>query len=258
MGGLPKGEVLILAGDICVAQYLDPKMNDAHSRGHRTRFLRFFERAANNFDRVLYIAGNHEYYGCDYAIAQDLLAQTAEKFNIQFLENGVAKINGLTFICATLWSDMNGRDPIAIEAVRQGMNDFHLIYKDGRKFHPNDAIDEFDYSVAFIDEELARLDGQPAVVVTHHVPSFKGIGQKHVGSHLNGGYASRLDEFILDHPNISHWIFGHTHIQKSFEIGGTKVLTNARGYAGIEDSARTFDPKTHFEILQTATEETAA
>ncbi len=246
---LPCGEVLVLAGDICVAKYLNPRMNDADSRSIRKNSFRLFDEAVRNFDRVLYIAGNHEYYGGEFSETQDVLIETADKLGITFLENGISEIDGVTFICATLWSDMNGEDPVTMFRVGRGMNDFWLIKKEDRAFRPEDAVEEFKNSVGFIEKALRTLGSKPAIVVTHHAPSYRGIGERHAGNtDINGGYACDLHGLIEDHPNISYWIFGHTHIQKQFEIGATTVVSNARGYFGYEESAAVFDPDTSFEI----------
>ena len=64
----------------------------------------------------------------------------------------------------------------------------------------------------------------------------------------NYGYFSELEEFILDRPQIKYWIYGHTHKQGTNDIGTTKLVSNARGYAGYEQVARTFNADTWFEV----------
>jgi hypothetical protein len=76
---------------------------------------------------------------------------------------------------------------------------------------------------------------------------MKGIDSEHVNSGLNYAYFSDLDEFILDHPQIHTWIYGHTHRQAMDKIGNTTLRTNARGY-NFERCARDFNPDTSFEI----------
>jgi hypothetical protein len=65
---------------------------------------------------------------------------------------------------------------------------------------------------------------------------------------MNGGYHSRLSDFILDHPNIKVWCHGHMHNFTDYMVGDTRVLANPRGYKGYEAIAETFDPSFNFEV----------
>ena len=63
-------DVLILSGDICVACELNDrdvhKLLGEHNRSYR--YHSFFEHCAEQFEQVIYIAGNHEHYQGDYAL----------------------------------------------------------------------------------------------------------------------------------------------------------------------------------------------
>ena len=52
---LPKGDVLIIAGDLCHARCLDPARGDKYSIDQRDRVMRFAESAVANFDHVLLV-----------------------------------------------------------------------------------------------------------------------------------------------------------------------------------------------------------
>ena len=60
--------------------------------------------------------------------------------------------------------------------------------------------------------------------------------------HLNGAYASDLDQFILNRPRIRAWVSGHIHHPFDFYIGNTRLLNNARGYVGSERGNQKEDP----------------
>ena len=64
--------------------------------------------------------------------------------------------------------------------------------------------------------------------------------------HMNGGYVSDLSNLILDNPQIKYWLHGHTHQQVDYMVGETRVMCNARGYAGYEESG--FDVNFTFEV----------
>jgi Icc-related predicted phosphoesterase len=63
---------------------------------------------------------------------------------------------------------------------------------------------------------------------------------------MNGGYASNLENLILDNPQIHAWIHGHIHQRQDYQIGGCRVVANPRGYQGYEQME--FDPACQVEI----------
>jgi hypothetical protein len=53
-------------------------------------------------------------------------------------------------------------------------------------------------------------------------------------------YYTDLEPMIESAVDLTHWVHGHTHNVKSYQIGNTTVLSNARGYIGVEYLAETF------------------
>jgi predicted phosphodiesterase len=49
-------------------------------------------------------------------------------------------------------------------------------------------------------------------------------------TYMNGGYASDLEHMM--NPNIKLWLHGHTHTPFDYEVNGTRVVCNPRGYPG--------------------------
>jgi Icc-related predicted phosphoesterase len=245
------GDNLILAGDICTLLHLNPIMNDAVSRKKRDRFNLFFDHARQNFKRIFYVTGNHESYNFDIASEAGYIAKYLP--DVIHLNNSSYEIDENTVILGgTLWTDMNRNNPVDHMAVSNGMNDFRLIYNSenpSNMFSTHDAYDKHLDTLSFLATSLDEYKNRKCIVVTHHAPSRQGINPDHSGyGEINAGYYSDLDEFILDHPQIHTWIHGHTHIQKSYKIGETNVLSNARGYHGYEDCARTFTFNKWFEV----------
>jgi len=64
---------------------------------------------------------------------------------------------------------------------------------------------------------------------------------------MNGGYASDLSNFILDHPQIKLWTHGHMHQCFDYMIGSTRVVCNPRGYEGHEPDSL-WNPQILLEI----------
>jgi predicted phosphodiesterase len=257
-------DVLILSGDICVARELP--FADSH-KGER--FRDFFGRCSLEFPNVVMISGNHESYHGDIATTTQLLKDATSKLaNFHVLEKETFKLDDVTFVGGTLWTDMNGNDHSTVRHISSMMNDFRLIknsnsmvsYKaiaeDGTvefkerpsTFTPSDAIVEHDKMLDFI---MAVVDNSPTekfVVVGHHAPSKLSTKPQYEHDTLmNGGYSSDLSQFMLDRPQIKMWTHGHTHHCFDYMIGSTRVVCNPRGYANYEQQSRDFKLQ-YFEV----------
>ena len=250
--GMPKsmlfeGDNLILAGDITCLRALHPDKTDAGNRKLRDRTLTFFRTVQENFKRVFYVTGNHESYNFDVDLEAEYISTYLP--GVIHLNDSAYDIDDKTVIMGgTLWTDMDDDDSVSHYLVGRGMNDFRVIEKSGGRFSTVDAYNKHIATKNFLNKALEANKDKNVIVVTHHAPSHKGINAEHVGSALNAGYASNLEEFILDRPQIKYWVFGHTHIQKTFQIGDTTVVSNARGYEGYEKTAKTFKADTWFEV----------
>lgn len=125
---LDDADVLVLAGDICVAREMP-------------NFVPFFEKCAETFPDVLYIAGNHEYYhgtwGGTYPIMREDLAHLK---NIHIMNGGPVTIQGMPFWAGTMWTDFNGGDHRTLMDAKHGMNDYRLIMTDDGILTPWDTI----------------------------------------------------------------------------------------------------------------------
>lgn len=248
---LPSGDVMVLAGDITLIGALDPA-DDMYFRHAelRHRTMKFFDDIRQNFDRVFYLIGNHEAYSYSLTAAPKVIRKFLP--HVELLNDTVVDLADDTILVGgTLWTDMNGNSQGAHDVVGRSMNDFRLIHtgKDNVIFTTRAAVKRHRKTLACIKGAALGHPDKTIIVATHHAPSYKGINSEHSGSTFNAGYASSLEDFICEHKNIRHWIFGHTHIQTSFDIGQCKVVSNSRGYVGREASARTFEMDRSFEVL---------
>lgn len=241
-----EGDVLLLAGDITVARYLNPKMTDPRSRSVRKATHKLLDMARERFDKTIVIGGNHEPYDADIEEAEGLCRRHINGRGVQWVENEVVEVGDVAFVCCTLWTDMDRRNPLSMMAIGSGLNDFYLIEANGGRFSPDQAAERHDASLAFLKEEVGKRAGRNVVVVTHHAPTRRGLNRDHSGNGLDGAYASDLDDFIHSHPQIRYWVFGHTHVARSFRVGETWLKTNCRGYVGHEKID--FDAKANFAI----------
>lgn len=240
-------DVLILGGDICLAKelpYADSKKGQ--------RYRDFFSRCAFQFPHVIYIMGNHEHYnGTFQHSAEFIRAEVCKYDNFYFLDKESKEINDTVFIGGTLWTDMNKEDPITLWDIGRMMNDFRIVLNNARtvgssnipaKFLPDDAVIDHKSMLNYIDDTLKDVaPWKNVVVVGHHSPSKQSTKPQYEDDyHMNGGYSSNLDEFIINRPQIKLWTHGHTHHKFDYMIGSTRIVCNPRGYEGYEDVASEF------------------
>ena len=181
---------------------------------------------------IVYVSGNHEYYG---ARRKDILAMqriAAKKTGVHFLENDEIVIDGIRFLGSTLWTDFElfgeSTKRWCMRDAQQGLNDFRVIHEDNRHFSPMDSVVLHKESIAWLEKKLKceKFDGK-TVVVTHHLPSKKSVADRYIDDSLSACFASNLD-YLLGHSAM--WIHGHTHDSFDYMANGTYVICNPRGY----------------------------
>ena len=201
---------------------------------------------------VLYVPGNHEFYGRDIQTTLSELRRAGRRFGVDVLHERGVVIGGVRFLGATLWTDfaLHGADIAslrqAMSAARHGMSDFSVIRNgaDGL-FRPEHARALHLEHVAWINERLEDDHRGPTILVTHHLPHPRSIHSRFRGSALNPGFASDLSHLMG--PPVAAWIHGHTHESCDYLEAGTRVVCNPRGYGPFELNAA-FDPIKTIEV----------
>lgn len=239
-------DVIVVAGDV-----------DA---GFDTNVYRLFSDMLRSSPQahIVYVAGNHEFYGKDIIKFRDELhkfcgpASAGGEFEdrldqrFHFLDNDEVIIGGTRFLGSTLWTNFElfgeSQKQSCMEEAARRLNDFYHIKIDGRLFTPQDSVDLHNTAVQWLEKKLKHepFDGE-TVVVTHHAPSFASVVPHYQHDPLSACYASKLDH--LTGLNAL-WIHGHTHDSLDYQIDKTRVVCNPRGYARNEHSNenRSFKP----------------
>ncbi len=232
---IPKtdADVLVLAGDI----------------GAKISGLEF---AKTNLEiPVLYVAGNHEYYGATIPDLTEKLRVAARDSQVQFLENDVFIFENVRFLGCTLWTDFAilglEQHALAMWDAEQKMNDYRLIRKSPNfnRLRPQDTASIHFASVAWLKSQLEIPFSGRTVVVTHHAPSAKSFDPKYQTDYLSAAFGSNL-EALIENSSIDLWIHGHTHFCVDYMLYGTRILSNQRSYP--DEITPGFTPNLMIEI----------
>jgi Icc-related predicted phosphoesterase len=124
-------DVLVLAGDICVANhFLDGR--PTYMKQLAREYREFFDHVCQEFPQVIYIMGNHEHYSGDVARTYTILKEHLDYGNLHILEKETWTYQEHTFVCGTLWTDMNREDPLTLMHTKGAMNDFRGVLNSNR------------------------------------------------------------------------------------------------------------------------------
>lgn len=211
---------------------------------------------ALGFDKpVLYVLGNHEFYGGCIERAAAELKELCAGTQVQVLDDSEVVIGGVRFLGSTLWTDFRlfgegDARAAAIDEATRLMRDFSRIRigDTGALFAPVDSEALFERHARWLDHRLDTPHAGPTVVITHHAPSRRSIHPRFAGSRLNACFVSDA-EHLAGADRALWWIHGHTHDSFDYDLHGTRVVCNPRGYAkaGVNENPR-FDPDLTIEV----------
>jgi predicted phosphodiesterase len=224
-------------------------------------------RAAFGSRPVLFVAGNHEYYGYRVAQMDTVFAATNDK-NWIFLQEREFIQDDVRFLGCTLWTDFQLFGSLQQEtaklAARRVMADFRAILADddsgdvnladswpgrsGNKWFTVEQSIALHYQHrAWLEAKLAEPFPGKTVVITHHAPARPSLHAQYANDLVSAGFINDLSHLMAGRVDL--WLHGHTHHSFDYRIGDTRVLCNPRGYItrrGVENPA--FDPAWVIEL----------
>ena len=130
---------------------------------------------------VIYVAGNHEYYGDALPKLTDKMRAAAGP-NVAFLENDEVIIGDVRFLGATLWTDFrlfgDAAKDYSMLVAGERMNDFRKIRCSPKynRLSPLATAVLHRQTRQWLRTALQRDHAGPTVVVTHHAPSIRSSG----------------------------------------------------------------------------------
>jgi Icc-related predicted phosphoesterase len=215
---------VIIAGDVC----------EGLARG-----VNWIAELGLNAKPVIYVPGNHEYYGFDFDSERAAGKAAASKLpNVHVLDRDAIEIDGVLFLGATLWTDYGlfGENAVAAaqSKAERTISDHRMILHDGHRWTATDALDEHLAGRRWLEAQL-ESHAASSVVVTHTAPGLKSIAPRYQHELVTAAFASNLDDLIVRGPRL--WVHGHTHIGCDYRHGSCRVVNNPRGYAVAGEDA---------------------
>lgn len=214
----------------------------------------YFNKTSKWLNRYIkngvFVAGNHIVYNESSHSLQYFLQQYEKNYPLSaplsFLNDNYKIVENIVFVGGTLWTDykLYGDETQDLHQwwATKYLNDFrfgkfnpahnpkHENIKLLLKLRPEHCVLMFQKTLAAIDAACKQFPDKKIVVVTHHAPSQKSIPEQYKNDAISPAYASNLENFILDHPNIRLWCHGHIHTASDYQIGNCRIVCNPRGY----------------------------
>jgi predicted phosphohydrolase len=219
---IPKlADYLILAGDI---GNLDTPI-----------YKEFFDYCSDNWKKVFYILGNHEYYNSNkpfIRLNEDYHIFIRQYPNVFLLDNSHYDVHyNLRIIGSTLWSNpVFNQTSFKIKEINNNINKkLKITDENFRELHKE--------SVNYLTSEIVKND-KNLLVITHFPPTQKNSSHpkwKNEPQIVKDYVASNIVNDLPKNHKIKRWIFGHTHFSTSIELDNIRLLSNQMGYPDEKD-----------------------
>mgnify|MGYP000117108522 FL=1 len=194
-------DYLILAGDI-------------GKIGHRP-FTQFLHYVNNNWKKVFYVLGNHEYYDnyLTYIELKEMYKNLFKNFNnIILLDKKKVELNNIEILGCTLWSYYPSRAPDNyvnyLQNIKEKKN--HLFIND---------LSKDSYNKMNMEDKQWLLENynpkKKTIIITHYPLRFNGTTHKKWENEI---YKSIFaNEINIVTNNILYCVSGHTHYSHNFK-----------------------------------------
>ena len=225
-----QGEILVIAGDI--SEYVESAVS-------------FLEMCSRHYEKVFFVAGNHEYY-----LSRIMAPEVREEFNgrsfnkivkireldqdsdkIEFLDSscqnqGIAEYKGFTIAGDTMWY------------VPKSLKDWFFYYvlsNDSRLIRSERSAKERIEKLNLYSSCWYECLPENVDLIISHIPPTSNPKSKHQN---NACYNNDLKNF-----KSKTWIYGHDHTEADFYKEGTRFVSNPWGYDSKDFKIKTLTLK---------------
>ena len=195
-------------------------------------YSNFVEYLSERYEHVVAVPGNHDFYDLNFhktkVLAQSSYDSDARR-NIWLTEEDpslkTVEIDGVKFVCATLWTNFWGAPEVHGRQCMEWLNDFKYIPEVVSADNPVETMAGW-YQRS---RDFLMKNADADVVVTHFAPSVQSIHPQYAGNELNP-YFCNDDEALVNFVSPKIWVHGHTHNSMDYRINNTRVLCSPVGY----------------------------
>lgn len=203
-------EVLVVAGDFSTGHHLVPD-------------LMMLSEMFNDI-QIVFVAGNHEYYGVDRGRVNDYYRTVSAKCpNIHWLNRTTWSYKNVLFAGTTLWYPWNHEGDLVLPT-----------WADATQIQgfKNWVYDVNEKDRKFLEHIIGSHDGpgpyeRELVVVTHMAPGWGAIYERWYGKPETHFFVGGCDRMLGAKYT---WIHGHSHEDIDIMLGETRVVRNPLGY----------------------------
>jgi predicted phosphodiesterase len=242
-------DVLVLAGDIGSYQTGSRLTTDDFGL---TRFSP--RRFGDQWPRVFYVPGNHEFDSLEFEPTLARLRSTCEQLGIEWLEREVITVGTVRFVGTTLWSDFDAlasaeptvtKQMQAREKAYRAANFYLRKYTTLRDGVPvlAEGIRELSLECqTWLRQALATPFDGTTVAVTHFAPSLRSADPRYGLTPGTAGFCNAMDDLL---PSAQLWMHGHLHCANDYMATGVadgkpfscRVVANTLGYRSKGEQA---------------------
>lgn len=190
---------------------------------------------------VIYVHGNHEAYFERYSRLPGNMRTASAHTRVHYLEQDQYVLNGVRFLGCCLWTDYcfgSGDPAAAMMEAESKLKDHGAILADHGLFTAQHALALHQEARAWLTLKLNEAFDGPTVVVTHHAPHPASVHPRFAGSIMNAAFVSDLTPLM---GKADLWIHGHVHDSFDYEVAGTRIVANPRGYPLNRLSAKSIE-----------------
>lgn len=225
-------DVVILAGDITTTYHKD--------------VLRYIREMTNA--RIIYVPGNHEFYGTSIEAGMFTLRNECEKLGITFAVNEIVTVDDVSFVCSVGWSDLCSFSHLDMENKIERLSmisDFRMI----QDHSVCDMMNLAETDRRFLNSALKCVAdiGTIPVIVTHFSPFESCRNPRFDVTEIASYFSNNWMNILENAPTTpAAWLYGHTHSNIHDIVCGVPVFSNQCGYPG--ENVPGFDPKFVFGV----------
>jgi predicted phosphodiesterase len=208
-------DFIVLAGDISSLIGAGPP-----------RFREFLKSVCSRGLPVIFVPGNHDYYGSKIGIDLAVFSDLRSMFSsLIVLDCESRNICGVTISGATLWTDFSyGADEGAGMRAQFTISDFSQIENQGKPLSFQLMAKKSEQAQKFLRNASASSN----IIVTHFLPHPLSIHRQFEKSLINSYFTVDLSGIMSQFHGV--WVHGHTHCSADYRLRDCRVICNPRGY----------------------------